>query len=210
MYLHNKYSQETPLLETINSYLKEPVSSITELDNLKVNFIIQSFRKSYDILDTKFLKNFDFSKMNFNHAIIEKTDEYNLGYQFRTNKVMKYISFRNLMMIDWDTQDLSEIKSLLENVNLTVSIYKTTNGYHGYCLNKRLLYWKFSTLKYMKILKCDWWYIVYSHKYGFTVRLNKKFKDEPFVEKYIETVGTEPILPEFQELLQFKDSLVKI
>ena len=65
-------------------------------------------------------------------------------------------------------------------------IYQTANGYHVFLISHQVDYYNLSIARLMKHLGCDPWYIAFTFKNGFRVRLNRKItRKEPFVRKWI-------------------------
>jgi hypothetical protein len=205
------------------NYLKH----ILSLENIKLDTLIE---KSFNELTQKDIS-FLFSKLNINiispsfknkHYIIEKeTTDYIIGKQiiYKKNETITYnlIAFKYLLVLDWDMNDesnkdflLSEIKILLKNLPYTFLIYETFNGYHAYCVSHIFHHQDYKSLKLMKMLKCDNYYIAYAKKVGFVVRLNKKQnRNEKFVEKFVCQINNFKINNILQYLIELKDSLIK-
>ena len=137
--------------------------------------------------------------------------EYEYGKQYYKNDyIMYYLKFYNLMMLDYDNVEFSvienKLKSFIDN-GYYFSIYKTYNGYHVFILSHILPYNDINNFILMKLLGCDHYYCLFSHKYGYHIRLNKKKdRDEEYVAKYYKSLGnTKNILPELYNLLKIHD-----
>jgi hypothetical protein len=157
----------------------------------------------------------------------EEGPGYVVGTQLNTysKKTMNLIVFQYLMVIDWDISSLAKdalssvstdkdellesIKTLLKQFPYTFYIYETFNGFHGYLVSKNFDYYSWDTLKLLKQLRCDKYYIGFTRKIGFTVRLNKKLnRNEEFIEKFVCKINDYPILQELQKLIEIKDNLI--
>ena len=167
---------------------------------------------------------------NLKYVIDQDTPEYVIGKQYNTKtnkKIMDLISFRNLMILDYDIpkeiaddkiaddkiaskqQLLEKIENRLKLYPYTFLIYETTNGYHVYCVSKRLPFSDYNTIKLMQSLDCDKYYIGFTRKVGFVTRLNKKVgRTEYFIERFIKQVNDYPILQELLDLVKLKDKLL--
>jgi hypothetical protein len=162
---------------------------------------------------------------NFKYVIEQETLEYLIGKQYNTNtneKIMDLISFKNLMILDYDipkeitdnkitnkSQLLEKIEKTLKLYPYTFLIYETTNGYHVYCVSKTLPFSDYNTIKLMQSLDCDKYYIGFTRKLGFVTRLSKKAgRTEDFIERFIKQVNDYPILQELFDLVKFKDKLI--
>jgi len=159
---------------------------------------------------------------NFKYIIEQETQEYVIGKQYNTNtneKIMDLISFKNLMILDYDipkeitdnkitnkSQLLEKIEKTLKLYPYTFLIYETTNGYHVYCVSKKLPFLDYNTVKLMQTLDCDKYYIGFTRKLGFVTRLSKKAgRTEDFIERFIKQVNDYPILQELFDLVKLKD-----
>ena len=169
-------------------------SDFTELLKDKYNFGLQRISKKNSL--NKYCK------------IEYHCRDYYYGLQISYNKPpMRIFCFRDLLVIDWDDLDLNEIYNLIPK-DLTFRIYKTRNGYHGYCINKKFDCKNLETQLLMKKLECDLWYIAFSFNYGYVTRISNKNNDEPFIEKYIDTFGNE-IDPLLLNMVLIKDKVLE-
>jgi hypothetical protein len=125
----------------------------------KADLVLTFLKKNIGIDDTLNV-NIDIS----NYSIIKQTFDYIICNQQKNQYTMKLIIFKHLMVIDWDNKELSEIELLLSKLPYTFWIYKTFNGYHGYCMSNYFDYYKNDTLKLMKELNCDLMYISFVKK----------------------------------------------
>jgi len=77
-------------------------------------------------------------------------------------------------------QDIIDMfmKDVESNPNNCWSLYKTRGGIHAFLLSKKMDYTSEETCEYMLSLKSDFNYVIYSHLRGWSVRLNKKEKEE--------------------------------
>ena len=97
-------------------------------------------------------------KINFKNLLyfLEKeTNDYIIGKQKHIDKntIMKIISFKKLLVLDYDNIPLSEIETILQKTNLTFLIYQTKNGFHCYCISHEFDYNNQETLQLMYSLK---------------------------------------------------------
>lgn len=157
---------------------------------------------------------------NKKYIIEKETNDYILGKQIINEDnhqiIYNLICFKELLVLDWDLKGnitkndlLNEITELLSSMPYTFYIYETYNGYHAYCVSHKFLYNNYKTLKLMKSLKCDDFYISYIRKTGFTVRLNKKpNRKELFVEKFVCQINNYKIDDHLKFLVELKDFLI--
>jgi hypothetical protein len=148
---------------------------------------------------------------NFKYHFIQQEKDYYIAFQVNTKKMTstKIIAFRDLLVIDFDHKTLDDFIATLRHSNETFMIYETFNGFHAYCVSKRFPHWHRDTLQFMSDLLCDTWYVHFSKRCGFAVRLSKKpRRQEHFVEKYVCTVGTAAVDSTLLDLVKYKDSLL--
>jgi hypothetical protein len=211
---YEKIEDETQQLDCIINQLsfKTENASYESMTKEQAYHLIKNLKTRYNLVDTRFEKQFD-----SNCIAIAKNNYFELGWQTHSDKPpLFYFSFYNLMMIDWDDLQLSEIEDLISEYNetskhnensesLTFAIYETYNGYHGYCVSKAFPV-DFKTMKLMKTLRCDPLYIQHCMKNGFIVRLSKKHdRNEPFVEKFVKYIGKTHMNPMLHLLVKTKD-----
>lgn len=183
--------------------------NITELTHKDITLIF----KKLDTPITPFLQNTKYiikKKIN-SHCFI--------GQQITHKKVMDLIVFTNLCVIDWDISDLYPTKTILleflkeflKTFEYTFFLYETFKGYHGYIMNHTFDYYHRNTVKLLQSLKCDPFYIGFTRKIGFVVRLNKKTnRNETFIEFFCCQINDFPILPELQELIDIKAKFLNL
>lgn len=108
--------------------------------------------------------------------LIETTPDYYISRDSKTNTV--YMCFKELLMLDFDNTSLEQL-SVLESLPLAFKIYRTTKGYHAFCISKKFEYRNKDTVEFMlkfKEIGVDIDYIRFCYLRGFCVRLNKKFE----------------------------------
>lgn len=190
--------------EPLNNYTDKPLNELTHFD---VNNILKK-------LGMSFSPNFT----NLKYIIKEEYSNYKIGVQINvnTNKKIDLICFDYFLIVDWDLEEnqtkqelLEKIKNNLINYPYTFLIYETFNGYHGYLMNAKFYYSDINTIKLLKEFNCDKFYIGFTRKVGFVIRLKKKEnRNEEFIEKFSCKINDYPILPELQNLLDIKDNLL--
>jgi hypothetical protein len=90
-----------------------------------------------------------------------------------------------IMIIDIDDKTLEETIYLLkQKPQLNFKVYKTTKGYHAYCINNYFSHKDLKTLQTMKDCGCDEIYIHFCNEYGFVTRMSKKTLNETYIEKF--------------------------
>lgn len=109
---------------------------------------------------------------------------------------------------------LNKIRNILSNItyydnHFTFRLYKTYNGYHAFCTSAIINYNNKSCIHLMRKLLCDDIYTKFIYKQGFKIRLSKKIdRDEPYIAKYIETIGNEKELPLLIKLINIHDEYI--
>jgi hypothetical protein len=203
----------TDTLQYINECLGTDHLSLNELTINNVSAIIAKIQAEGEL--------FFPTRINLNRYTYTVTSrETGRGYLLMSQEFkdkhdelnMKLISFKNLLMCDWDGLSLAEIEDILVRVPYTFWIYETFNGYHGYCVSHPFEHYKFDTLQLMYKLKCDPVYISFTRVNGFVVRLSKKpGRHETQVEKFVKVVNEsqsqcDPVL---RNLVCIKDKLLE-
>lgn len=210
----NKASQKQ--INYLESILKAENLTLTDLTNKNLQELthkkISSILNKLNTPITPFLKNTTY--------IIKKEINNNcfIGQQITPNKVMDLLVFNNLCVIDWDVSNDYPTKEILfdfltkflKTFPYTFLLYETFKGYHGYIISHTFNYYNWNTVKLLQSLKCDPFYIGFTRKIGFVVRLNKKInRNETFIEKFSCQINDFSILHELQELIDIKDKLLQ-
>lgn len=138
--------------------------------------------------------------------------EYGVQYQeLCKNNQMYYIRFYDLMMIDYDNKTLKEVKECLKkSPEYCYRIYRTPNGFHVFIMSISIPYYDKESYNMMMLLDCDPFYILFSYKYGYSIRLSKKKnRENDFIAKYVETIGDRSkIKKSFLKLIELHDQLI--
>jgi hypothetical protein len=179
------------------------------IDDLLHNDIVEIFGKLL-VPITPFLS-------NLTYIIKEDFGNYLIGTQsnIKRETQIDLICFKNLLVVDWDIKHGESKQELLENIKESIQkipytfyIYETFNGYHGYLISQTFLYSEWKTIELLNKLNCDPFYIGFTRKVGFVIRLNKKKnRNEEFIEKFICKINDYTILPELEKLINIKDNL---
>lgn len=128
-------------------------------------------------------------------SLVETHREYYVARDLKTNTV--YMCYKKVLMLDIDNPGLGceELVERLGNHSaVSFQIYKTTRGYHAFCVSKTFDYRSKETVEFMysfKDLGVDVDYIRYCYIRGFCVRLNKKFDGEA-QDNYMYITTTNP------------------
>ena len=219
----------------------EKKASIKQIKYL--TYLLESDNKTLDMFTDKTIDQLThqdirilFSKLHvpmtvdlrsFNYIMDKDTDDYTIGTQYNrlTNqRIMDIISFKNLMVLDYDvgkTVELNDLKhkklELLESIEKRLSgtdyqflVYETYRGYHLYCVSKTFRYDDHSVHKLMKMFGCDKFYIGFTRYVGFAVRINKKpNRDEVYIERFVKKINENiPCIDKLVSLIKLKDSII--
>ena len=131
-----------------------------------------------------------------------------------------YVCYRDLMMVDIDipkesdnnsysVKDLESLKSMLESYTqrhpeALIEVYQTRNGFHLFMMHRTYDYQSEEAIQTMLDLHADFYYTIYSHLRGWSVRLNKKYRelagDERIYSK-IGRFGTGEAIPHLEKLV---------
>ena len=180
---------------------------LLSLKKSQVNTVIETIKANYSVFVPQQIrvKNYKFSVLqDFPHyKIVQQT------YKYNPDKKLTVISFRDLLVCDWDNQTLTDIQAILSQFPYSFAIYKTYKGYHGYCTSDTFDHRAFSTHQLMHKLGCDPWYISFTKLNGFVTRISKKSnRQEEYIEQFVTTHNTasNPPKRELMELLRIKDA----
>jgi len=125
--------------------------------------------------------------MKKEQELIETNKEYYVARDISTNTY--YICYKDILMLDIDTSksddDMNDILSRLQKEeNKCFSVYKSTNGYHIFCVSHRFNYRDTTTIEFMLKYSCDFYYTAYAYIRGYSVRLNRKFTENMLNKMY--------------------------
>jgi hypothetical protein len=199
---------------TLNEFTEKMVGLKAEsLKHKDFYNLINKVNKSYDYWsDPSIFKPSKINFKNLRYILQEETDDYIIGIQEHIDikRKMKIISFKNLMLLDYDQINLQELEDILSKFPFTFLIYQTFNGFHAYNISKVFDYTKQETLQLMYDMKCDKHYINFVRYTGFVLRLEKKVgRKEEYIEKFVKQINTFPILDHLKKLVEFKDNFFK-
>lgn len=118
---------------------------------------------------------FFINKIKRSHNLLESTNEYYIA--FDNERLVKYVCFKNILMIDIDNTDMTVscvIDHFTKLTKYSFSVYKTRNGYHVFCTSEFFDYRSESTVKFMLDNYCDFYYTIFAYIRGFCTRLGRK------------------------------------
>lgn len=179
-------------LKIISNIIKKNISNLDEITPIDYKKIINNP-----------IINFSHSLKNLyvynlpQDTILENNISYEYGYQkseLCDKKKLYYLKFYNFLMLDYDRITLDELSTILDKSGLYENnlfyIYQTFAGFHVFLVSKQMIYNNQSTAFFMRKMKCDNWYTLFSYKFGFRIRLNiKKNRNEKQVHKFIKIWG---------------------
>lgn len=143
---------------------------------------------------------------------IESTSDYEYGYQTSDlceNHKMYYLKFYNLLTLDYDGINYNQLIEILRpyKEDHLFRIYQTYNGYHVFIISATYEHKDYLTVEFMKSLKCDLFYILFSYNNGYKIRLSKKIgRNEKYVVKFIQEYGNGQRNTECDNLIKIHDS----
>ena len=114
-----------------------------------------------------------------------------------TNGKLSYIKFYDWLMLDYDQDQLSDIRDKLDSYltddpSLLFYVYETGRGHHLFLMSELRDHFSHETMKWMYRLGCDVWYILFTYRNGYRIRLSHK-RGEPTgkpIYKFIDSWGT--------------------
>ena len=113
-----------------------------------------------------------------------------------------YLCYRSLLMIDIDIGKSGDFESTEEYLvflehyceqhpELLFYVYKSRNGLHCFAVHDTYDFKQESSLQLMLDLHCDFYYVAYTSIRGWSVRLNRKFRDcDQELYTFLQKVGT--------------------
>jgi hypothetical protein len=124
---------------------------------------------------------------------------------------MKYLKFYNMMMLDYDSVSYEDLVSHLNKFPYRFRIYKTYGGFHVFIISHLIPYNDEFSVGLSKQLLSDVYYIMFSNKTGYKIRLSKKKdRSEDFIAEYINEIGISSINNICMELIKIHDQLIKL
>jgi len=195
--------------------LTQSLLILNQFDNSDVNKLIKKDIRDLTMKDAETLLSgpTKFVPWIKEHPLISR-DEFEYGWQesdkFADDK-MYYLKFYNMMMLDVDTSDGSELilgklLNQLKTINMKFRIYKTYNGYHVFIISELIKYNHPELLDLTKRLGGDIYYALFANKTGFKVRLNSKLgRKENYIARYVCEVGIKPANILCKKLIEIHD-----
>ena len=118
---------------------------------------------------------------------------------------MQYLKFYQWLMMDFDDITLSELCERLQPIlesdpSLLFYLYRTRNGFHLHLMSSPRNHYQTETAKWMVNLGCDVWYILFSYRNGYRIRMSHKpgeDSDEP-IYQWVQSLGRGKVHPDCQ------------
>ena len=176
------------------------IDQITYTDYLRIKTVLQDIDKFY---------------VNTHDHILKIGPGYEYGWQPSekcSDNKMYYMRFYDLFMIDIDGKTLENLKNIylaITTLDVTARIYETYNGYHVFITSDFINHTECEPVG-RTFKDADPFYIAYSHKIGYKIRLSmKKDRDEKYIAKYLTVCGNKVENVELLSLLKIHDSYLK-
>ena len=120
--------------------------------------------------------------------------------------------------VDFDKTDGETFESymifleeyVVKHPEFTFDIYQSRNGLHVFIISQEFDYKNINTVKLMLELKCDFYYIIYSHIRGFCVRLNRKIGENTPIYKYINRIGKKEPIARLESLVKLHYNFLEL
>jgi len=136
--------------------------------------------------------------MNNLYRIFESTNDYAIGVHLQ--ECCYFIAYRDLLVIDYDYSRLGLLARFVRtHADYTFRIVKTNKGYHAFLTSKSVDHK--TGINLLIYLAADPMHIVGTYFRGYSVRINKKKKDEPGY-KELHRIGKAPEDPRLVALYQ--------
>jgi hypothetical protein len=140
-----------------------------------------------------------------------------------------YICYRNLLMVDIDipkesdldgmaVKDVESLKIMLSDYNnrnpdSLIDVYQTRSGFHLFLLHRTFDYQTDEAVSTMLELHSDFYYTIYSHLRGWSVRLNRKIQDvdrrDQYIYKKVGRFGSGVANPHLEKLVNLHLNLLE-
>lgn len=118
------------------------------------------------------------------YRILDSTSEYALGIHVQES--LYFISYKNLLMLDYDTKEelekLKEYMNVMEGTSLIFRIVETKRGYHCFLTNKKVCHDSDEAYWILRDSGSDLFHSLGSMIRGYSVRLNRKHDDDFYRE----------------------------
>lgn len=143
--------------------------------DINSNFDFNILPKTFNTIQK--ISPFLIHKIKKEQELLETNYNYYIARDISDNTI--YICYKNLLMLDIDTDTL-DILSLLSTTtlkNMSFDVYKTKNGYHAFCISHEFNYKSQEAIELMLNNHSDFYYTCFTYIRGWCVRLNKKFNE---------------------------------
>jgi len=153
--------------------------------------------------------NIEFAYKNFMTPYLDHPFDYSAiheyGYQTASccpDNRLYYLKFYDFLTIDHDHKNgMSQLEEFCRKCpSFLFNVYETHNGYHFMLMSHAIPFYDQSAVDLMYHLGCDPWYILYSHRYGFKLRLNRKNRPELYVARFLKSIGRGRPHPKCQQM----------
>jgi hypothetical protein len=149
--------------DLMNETVSDPRDPINSLDN--------NLPKTFD--NVFILADIMKSGVKRPQILIDSDTDFYIAKDTKTNTIYK--CFKNILIIDIDHE--MDINHFNNYKDYAFRIFKTTRGYHIFCISQHFDYKNKNTIRFMLANLCDYYYVVYTFIRGFCVRLNPKFNE---------------------------------
>ena len=128
-------------------------------------------------------------------------DNWYISYCLEKN--IKYMCFDKLLMIDIDnlSNDINITSHFHKQKDYAWSIYKSTRGYHVFCISREFAHDDLKTVEFMLNNFCDYYYTIFSFLRGFCVRLSHKQNKKGQLYKHLGIYGNTELINSYLLLL---------
>ena len=194
--------------QEISGYVGRPVDQVDQLSQRDFTRIM-NHHPEWNL--KKSLRKFQFRPKDH---VLESNPDWNYGWQqsdIAVDGKLYYLAFYNWMILDYDEMELGEVKKLLAPylAKYRFYVYRTTRGYHVHLMSHTMDHFCISTMEWMQRVKCDVWYIMFTYKNGFRVRLSHKIHED--VDQPIYTLVVEWGQAELDpDCVRYHDKFVKM
>lgn len=179
-----------------------------QLTRLQGVLLIRCIKRQHGIPDLPFM---NLDRLWFDMRVIKRYVHFTHCLQvFHDQKrpPMHTAIMPHIMMLDFDHSDQDAIVEKLKSTNNRFHLYKTSKGWHAYCVSRFIEKRTMDVMHFMETMGCDPMYIAFAYRFGFMSRLSPKYPGDP-VETWVGDVGDSPVIPSILEALKQRFDIIQ-
>lgn len=204
-------SIDSVLKEKENPKLNEDFRKMVR-DKIFRKYLLKSIGPTFKLIET--LSPYLLEGMVRPQRLLQNKKNYYVAQDLSTNTY--YICYKHLMMLDIDfykgvtSEDVMEkLEKLAIDSNLLLDIFSSRNGIHAFVVSREFNFLQQKSVEFMLKAGCDFYYMAYSYLRGWSVRLNRKTREESVqMYEFLGRVGNGKPLKHLDELVHLHLELI--